>query len=559
MTQAHTAALFYRRDAFDTGGKRLLGRQAAGEGFLRALVRHGRSEDVYCYTPSRADFQEFCEFARPHARKNQRLHWLDEHHPPNLAKAGALFRGDTLIGELAFQRYGGDARAYSICGITHTIASRGPQRAIAELLTAPVERWDALVCTSLAVRKTVERILDGYGEYLAERCGKRPELELKLPVIPLGVDTSAMPQDAQAEQARAAFRHKLEIGADEVALLFMGRLVFYAKAHPIPMFLAAERAAKASGKKLVLLMAGWFESEREAGEFKAAAAKLCPSVRTLFLDGREAEVRRNVWAASDIFISLSDNIQETFGLTPIEAMAAGLPVIVSDWDGYRESVREGIEGLRIATLLPPAGASRDLASLYGVDTMDYSNYIANVSLATAVDVTACAAAIARLASDATLRRQLGENGRQRARSSYDWSVVVRAYEELWTELAALRAAGPARVAAKSRPQNPLQPDPFELYGHYPTRALRGDDRLSLGEASELASTLQDSLMTRYGSSFRGSAVFTERLLARLSAGEALTVAELLESEAGEPRPLLLRSIVYLAKLDIVRVATGGGQ
>jgi hypothetical protein len=75
----------------------------------------------------------------------------------------------------------------------------------------------------------------------------------------------------------------------------------------------------------------------------------------------------------------------------------------------------------------------------------------------------------------------------------------------------------------------------------------------------LASTLQDSLMTRYGSSFRGSAVFTERLLARLSAGEALTVAELLESEAGEPRPLLLRSIVYLAKLDIVRVATGGGQ
>lgn len=35
-------------------------------------------------------------------------------------------------------------------------------------------------------------------------CGKRPEL--KLPVIPLGVDTSAMPQGAQAEQARAQAR-----------------------------------------------------------------------------------------------------------------------------------------------------------------------------------------------------------------------------------------------------------------------------------------------------------------------------------------------------------------
>ena len=33
-----------------------------------------------------------------------------------------------------------------------------------------------------------------------------------------------------------------------------------------------------------------------------------------------------------MFVSLSDNIQETFGLTPIEGMASGLPLIVSDAD-----------------------------------------------------------------------------------------------------------------------------------------------------------------------------------------------------------------------------------
>src|SRR6478609_4099175 len=320
---ARTAALFFRKDGFDTGGKRLLGRQAAGEGFLKALVRYGRSEDLFCYAPTRGDFQEFCKLVRPVARTNQKVHWLDEHNPPMLSRPGTLLRPDTVLGELAFQR----------------------------------------------------RSVDGYGEYLAERCGARPELELKLPVIPLGVDARGALQGDAADAARARLRGKLELAADDVVMLFMGRLVFYAKSHPVPLYLAAERAARQSGKRLVLLLAGWFETTQEEAEFKALAAKLCPSVRTLFVDGREPEIRRDVWSAADLFISLSDNIQETFGLTPIEAMAAGLPLIVSDWDGYRESVRDGVEGLRIPTLLPPGGAARDLASLYGVDTISFSDYI----------------------------------------------------------------------------------------------------------------------------------------------------------------------------------------
>jgi alpha-maltose-1-phosphate synthase len=556
---AQTAALLFRKDGFDTGGKRLLGRQAAGEGFLKALVRHGRSEDLYCFAPTQGDFQEFCNLIKPVARANQRAHWLDEHNPPLLARPGALFRPDAMINELAFQRRSIDPRAYSICGVTHTIASRAPQQSIAELLTAPLERWDALVCTSQSVRRTVERILEGYGEYLAERCGGRPALEVKLPVIPLGVDVNGVPQGDAAAAARARLRAKLELAADDVVMLFMGRLVFYAKAHPVPLYLAAERAAKKSGKRLVLLLAGWFESPKEEAEFKAMAAKLCPSVRTLFVDGREAEIRRDVWSASDLFISLSDNIQETFGLTPIEAMAAGLPVIVADWDGYRESVRDGIEGVRIPTSLPPAGAARDLASLYGVDTMSYSDYVANLAMATAVDVSACEDAIVRLASDATLRKQMGENGRQRARSSYDWSVVVQKYEELWTELSELRGAGPARFPAKTKVTNPLMPDPFDLYGHYPTRVLAAGDRVSLGAGHELFESISESVMLRYGHNYRASAEFCARFVQTLRAGERPTLAQVLEKNPHEPRQALLRSLGHLVKLDVIRVERGGDQ
>ena len=73
-----------------------------------------------------------------------------------------------------------------------------------------------------------------------------------------------------------------------------------------------------------------------------------------------------------MFCSLSDNIQETFGIVPIEAMAAGLPVVVSDWDGYKDTVRHGVDGFRISTCMPQAGLATDLALRHAleVDTYD---------------------------------------------------------------------------------------------------------------------------------------------------------------------------------------------
>ena len=62
------------------------------------------------------------------------------------------------------------------------------------------------------------------------------------------------------------------------------------------------------------------------------------------------------------FLSLVDNPQETFGLAPVEAMAAGVPVVVSDWDGYRYTVSDGVEGFLIPTLAPAnAGQGEELA------------------------------------------------------------------------------------------------------------------------------------------------------------------------------------------------------
>ena len=208
---------------------------------------------------------------------------------------------------------------------------------LAELITAPAQPWDALICTSAAVKDNVLRVLQAQMEYLRDRLGAvRFPLPL-LPVIPLGLHAEDF---AFTPQERVQARKALNIDDDALVVLFVGRLTFHAKAHPLAMYQALERAAALSGKSVTLIECGW-PPNPQVGKAYADAAKLaCPNVRVVTLDGLEAAARHTAWAGADVFCSLADNIQETFGITPIEAMAARLPVVVSDWDGYKDTVRD---------------------------------------------------------------------------------------------------------------------------------------------------------------------------------------------------------------------------
>jgi len=270
--------------------------------------------------------------------------------------------------------------AWSLCGITHTTSSAGAMDALANLITAPVQPWDAVICTSTAVKINVERLLQAQVNYLQERLGiSKLSLPL-LPVIPLGIHTQDFVfSDLQKSEARQA------IGADSntLVVLFMGRLSFHAKAHPLAMYQALQKAsqsAKLRGQKIVLVECGWHANEFIDKAYQEAAKLACPDVRVITLDGRKATDRQTAWASADVFCSLSDNIQETFGIVPIEAMAAGLPVVVSDWDGYKDTVRHEVDGFRIATTMPAAGMAADLAYRHALEIDNYDMYCGHTSL-----------------------------------------------------------------------------------------------------------------------------------------------------------------------------------
>lgn len=557
-----TAAILYQREGYDTRVQRIMGRQSAGEGFLKALARYGTAESLYCCTREKIAFEEFEKQIRPWLSDSRQIRWVPAGNPLAIAEAGTLYRPDPLIGELAWQRRYANQQAYSICGVTHTLVSKGVMEGIGDLLIAPVQPWDAIICTSRAAKTLFERLLENWAEYLAQRLGARPNTQVKLPVIPLGVDCEAFPQGEVAREARTRLRQQLGIGQDDIVVLFVGRLIFHAKAHPVPMYLAMERAAQATNAKVHLIQAGWFEDQQQELAFKNTASFLSPTVNHIFIDGRQPQVREDIWpgirAMADIFVSLADNIQETFGLTPIEAMASGLPVVVTDWDGYKDTVRHEVDGFRIPTLIPPAGCGLDFAANYNDDSLNYSTYIGHISLMTAVDVDACTQALTALFTQPELRQRFGENGRQRAREIYDWSKVIAAYENLWQDLAELRAkATTTAPLTPGKPPYPLCDDPFRLLAHYPTQSLSQDMVLGLGAMAtpEKLQVLRSTWMTNFGADKRSPTNIIDAVLAAISQEGSLTVEEIIRRFAGSELAAsvyLLRTLVYLLKFDVLR-------
>ncbi|MFZ3584636.1 glycosyltransferase family 4 protein [Loktanella sp. DJP18] len=286
----------------------------------------------------------------------------------------------------------------------------------------------------------------------------------QLPVIPLGIHAADFaPQDG----ARARMRDRFGAG-DALVVMTMGRLTSVEKANPAPMFIALDQAAKLFAQPIHIWMVGWADRAEEEAPHRDGAAALAPSIHLQIIDGRDADIRRAIWAGADVFTLPADNIQETFGLVPVEAMAAGLPVVMPDWDGFRDTVVHGETGFLIPTRMPGGGypVAIELARRFADGTDGYLQHLALMQQQTQIDIGSHVAAFVAL-SDADLRARMGRDGQAHVQAHLEWAAVIPRYLELGEKLAARR-----RSAVP--PLNPMQIDPFTLYGRYPTESPDGD-------------------------------------------------------------------------------------
>ncbi|MDP3173765.1 MAG: glycosyltransferase family 4 protein [Phenylobacterium sp.] len=544
------AAIYLDPEAYLTSGDVLMGRHSAGESFLRGFLRHGDVDGFRFWNVAARPLPELEAMVDALHGDARPRSWIGMRDRGRLGEAGAVYLPGPFVGREAWQRSPFGANAYSICGITHTTASAEIQADIGQLLVAPTQAHDALICTSEAVRAAVEAQLDAIRDYLAFQFGPRRTPEPQRVTIPLGINTADF---ARTDAQRATWRERLGIPADAVVALYVGRFSALGKMNPGVMALALEAAARETGREVWWVLSGWAEDAQAEARYHDGARTLCPSVRYVVVDGRPAETRFSIWSVADVFISLSDNVQETFGLTPLEAMAAGLPSVVSDWDGYRDTVRDNVDGFRIPTWAPSPGQGRDLAFGYANGWIDYSSYVGLAAQTTAVDIARAADAIAVLIRHPRIAREMGEAAQAHARTEFDWSVIIPRYQALWADLAARRAAA---APSPANPDNPWRMDPFRAFAGYATRHITAATQVVLSPGVTPASAiavLKSPMASLVAYNFP-TPDEVEAIVGRLSPEVPLTVSGLLADFPAGRRYFLERGLGWLAKFGVVRLA-----
>ena len=543
-----TAAIYYESDGYKPEKNKIMGRQVAGNSFLKGYFKYSKDSQFWVYSNQRSGAEDFCNLARENGRQEE-IKFIDFQHTGALADPGMLFFPGPDISMQSKRRSFYKDNAWSLCGITHTTCSAKVMECIQNLVTSPVYPWDSVICTSRAVRSNVLKIFEVEEENLRHKLKASSFTRPQFPVIPLGVDSSEF--KFTIEEKNIA-KKDLNIVNNEIVILYVGRLSFHAKSNPFQMYKSLEEVANRSKRKIVLIECGWYSNEAIKEGFYKASQSLCPSINIIHVNGGNNTQKFKAFAAADIFCSLSDNIQETFGITPIEAMAAGLPVIVSDWDGYRDTVRDGLDGFCIPTFMPCSGHGKDFAIRYAFGIDNYDMYVGNISNSISVSHSYLLNAFYKLITNEKLRIEMGQNGLKRVSDHFDWSHIIIKYQTLWDDLKSSRINAKNFVYKWS-----ARLDPFHSFSSYPTFSITDQSKVKLKENNidltvEKIEKAKELFIVNYSKYTMPDQVFMITLVKNISE-KTLTISSLKSMLKDVNLTYLIRSIAWMNKFDIIEI------
>jgi glycosyltransferase involved in cell wall biosynthesis len=459
------AAIWFSSDGFDPKAKGINGRRMAGESLLRGFFRNADVPEFVSVAHAQSDHEAFRAIAEQEGvTKPVRGVRLDD--MARIAPVGTMLYSSPGIASETWRRSIHGATRYSICGITHTTCTKAVQQAFYDLRMAGQQEWDAVICTSRAVQDSVLKQMDLIDDHIRARFAGPPPRRPQFPILPLGINTREFARDPALG---AALRERLGVAKDDVLCVIVARLSVNEKFDPLPLFLALAQAQQALGKtRLHLAMCGIFAGENSKKVTQEGAKALMPDVPLYLLDGANAEERLATLSGGDMFLFPIDNIQETFGLAPVEGMAAGLPVVATDWDGLRDTVTDDV-GILVPTQMVRGELTTSTTQRYLGGTDNYQQYLSQISAVTRVHVGKMAQAIVTLAADPALRARLGAAGLKRATTQFDWAQVVPRMQALWGDLARIRrAADPVKHPPTPAWMVPVLPAPGHVYASYPT-------------------------------------------------------------------------------------------
>jgi glycosyltransferase involved in cell wall biosynthesis len=235
----------------------------------------------------------------------------------------------------------------------------------------------------------------------AERLGVRHHRH----VIPNPVDLPAAPE------GRGAYRAAHPELDGRTIVLFLSRLD---PKKGLDLLLPAFALVRAQHPEAILVVAGEGEPAF-VSSLKRRASRLCPDAGIIWTGHLSGDNKRDLLADADVFVLPS--YSENFGVAVVEAMGAGVPVIVSDQVGIHREISRAEAGIVVEC-----------------------------------SVEQLASALAKAVHDAPLRTRMGANAAGLARQ-FSPHLVARRFTELYARIRSQRHQPVARLRA--RRQEPI--------------------------------------------------------------------------------------------------------
>jgi len=183
-------------------------------------------------------------------------------------------------------------------------------------------------------------------------------------------------------------RHHL---TDEKVVMYVGRVT----PHKGLRFLVDSAQHLPSNVRILIVGGGDFREKLER-----RAEKLGVSEQVIFAGRVSNRDLPYYYAASDLFVLPSISRLEAFGIVALEAMASGVPVLVSDIPGVREVIDPGVNGM----LCEPFNDEALARSVMG--------YL----------------------DDPDLYERMKEGGFTHVRTKYSWKTIVKQLEDLFMDV-----------------------------------------------------------------------------------------------------------------------------
>ena len=413
------------QNQFTTGD--WFGSQTASQDLTEAVLEHNVVESVHTFE-SHAMKEGVSDESLNEIENNFGSHRVIRHMAHHLPKLASLYDYVLVTHGLDFAQLGQirlslRGSRFPICALVHSIES--PTMLLSYLTTHIYsESYDSIVVTSSAGMDAVRTLWDNASELLDLKL--RP-LTRSTPVfskIPLGINTTFLSPRGKAES-----RHRLGLPSNQIIILYAGRLSEADKSDLDPLLLSFARLHY-TFPNAHLMLAGQDNKGTYTAYLRQRIADINITEAVTLLPNFTYAIKPYIYSAADIFVSPADNLQETFGIALLEAMACGLPIVASDWSGYRDLVVEGKNGFLVPTYINPDHAWR---ASHWAPLADHTLVRHTLAQGTVVDPDYLYGRLHELILNKDLRCTLGANGRARALSQYSWAVVTEQLRALWQE------------------------------------------------------------------------------------------------------------------------------